>query len=105
MRGRGRWAEAAETLGWSEIAKGLVRSLVVVSVGEGIDERLEFVDLVGQLVGRVVFVPPARVGALDASVEVGPPGRQDDEFEALVAAMVFEDRHELGSAVDLDLSL
>ena len=47
MRRRGRWAEAAEILGWSEIAKGLARSLVVVSVGEGIDDRPEFVDLVG----------------------------------------------------------
>ena len=56
----------------------------------------------GQLIGGVEFVSPARVGALDATVEAGPLRRQDDEFEAFVAAMVLEDGHELGSAVDLD---
>ena len=42
------------------------------------------------------------MGPLDAAVDIGPLGRQDDEFEAFVAAMVFEDGHELGPAVDLD---
>lgn len=102
MRRRGRWADWCEILGWSEIAKGLVRSVVVVLMGEGVDERLELIDAGGQFVGGVELVSPAGLGALDAAVEVGPPGRQDDEFEAFVAAMVFEDRHELGSAVDLD---
>ena len=48
MRRRGRWAEACEILGWGEIAKGLMRSVVVVSVGEGVDERLELVDAAGR---------------------------------------------------------
>ncbi len=91
-----------EILGWREIAKGLVRSVVIVPVGEGVDERLELIDAGGQVIGGVELVSPGRLGALDASVEVGPLGRQDDEFEAFVAAVVFEDRHELGSAVDLD---
>src|ERR1700722_18646381 len=102
MRRRGRWAEVSEILGWSAIAKGLVRSVVVVSMGEGVDERLELIDTGGQVVRGVEFVSPGRLGAFDAAVEVGPLGRQDDEFEAFVAAMVFEDRHKLGSAVDLD---
>ena len=33
-----------EILGWREIAKGLVRSVVIVPVGEGVDERLELID-------------------------------------------------------------
>jgi hypothetical protein len=89
MRRRGRRAEAAEILGWSEIAKGLVGSVVVVAMGEGFDERLEFVDTIEQVVGGVKIVAPAGLGALDAAVEIGPLGRQDDEFEAVMAAMVF----------------
>lgn len=43
----------------------------------------------------------SRLGALYAPVEVGSLGRQDDEFEP-VAAMVLEDGHQLGTAVDVD---
>ena len=43
-------AEGSEILGWGEIAKGLVGSLVVVSVSEGVDEGLEFVDAMGEVV-------------------------------------------------------
>ena len=64
MRRRRRLAEAAEIVCWSEIAKGLMRSVVVVSVGEGVNERLEFVDARGQVVGGVELVAPARLGAL-----------------------------------------
>jgi hypothetical protein len=102
MRRWGRWAEATEILGWSEIAKGLMGSVVVVAVGEGVNERLECVDPVGELVGGIELVSPTRLGALDAAIEVGALGRQDDEFEALDAAMVLEDGHKLRSAVDLD---
>ena len=59
MRRRGLRAAVDEILGWGEIAKGLVRSLVVVSVGEGVDEGLELVDLVGQFVGSIELVSPA----------------------------------------------
>jgi len=46
MRGRGPGAEGFEILGSSEIAKGLVGSVVVEAMGEGVDERLELVDAV-----------------------------------------------------------
>ncbi len=52
--------------------------------------------------GGVELVSPCRLGAFDASVEVGAFGRQDAKFEAVVAAGLFEGRHELASAVDLD---
>src|SRR5947209_12987565 len=93
---------AFEILRWGEIAKGLVRSVVVVPMGEGVDEGLELVDPGGQVIGGVELVSPARLGAFDATVEVGALGRKNDEFEALLAAMVFEDGHELGSAVELN---
>jgi len=65
-----------------EVAKGLVGSVVVVAMREGVDEGLEFVDAVGEFGGGVELVSPARLGALDASVEVGAFRRQDDEFKA-----------------------
>jgi hypothetical protein len=46
--------------------------MAVVSVGEGVDERLELVDPVKEFVGGVELVSPARLGALDAAVEIGP---------------------------------
>jgi hypothetical protein len=61
MRLGGLGAEGIEIVGWSEIAEGLVGSLVV-SVSEG-----------------------PRLGALDATVEAMPLRRQVDEFEAFVA--------------------
>ena len=45
-----------------EVAKGLMRSVVIVAVGEGVDEGLEFVDAVGQVVGGVEFVAPGATG-------------------------------------------
>ena len=59
---------------------------------------------VGQVVGGVELVAPGGLGALDAGLEIGSLGRQDDEFDALVAAMALEDGHEFGPAVDLDAS-
>ena len=59
MRRLGLWAEAIEILCWGEVAKGLVGSVVVVSVGEGVDEGLELVDAVGQVVGSIELVSPA----------------------------------------------
>jgi hypothetical protein len=79
----GSWADAVEILGWGDVAKGLMGSMVVVSVGEGVDEGLEFVHAGGQVVGGVELVSPARLGAFDAGVEVGSLGRQDDEVEAV----------------------
>src|SRR5271170_1564285 len=79
-----------------------VWSVVIVSVGEGVDEGLEFVDAAGQVVCGVEFVSPGGLGAFDAAVEVGTFWRQDYELEAVFLAMILEDGHELGSAVDLD---
>jgi len=50
--------------------------MVVVSVGGRADEGLELVDAVGEFVGSVELGSPARLGALDAAVEVGPLGRE-----------------------------
>ena len=102
MRRLGLRTEGAEILCRSEVAKGLVRSVVIVSVGEGVDEGLEFVDAAGQVVCGVEFVSPRGLGAFDAAVEVGTFWRQDHELEAVFPAMILEDGHELGSAVDLD---
>jgi len=73
---------------------------VIVPVGEGVDERLELIDAAA-VIGGVELVSPGRLGALDASVEVGPLGRRTTSSRRC-RAVVFEDRHELGSAVDLD---
>jgi hypothetical protein len=59
MRLLGLRVEAFEILWWGEVAKGLVGSVVVVSVGEGVDEGPELVDAVGQVVGGVELVSPA----------------------------------------------
>ena len=59
MRRWGLRADASEVLGWGEVAKGLVGSVVIISVGEGVDEGLEFVDPDGQVVGGVELVAPA----------------------------------------------
>ena len=85
MRRLGLCAEAFEILGWAEIAKGPVGSLVVVAVGEGVDGGLQFFDTGRQVISGVELLAPAGLGALDATVEVGTFGRQDDEFEALLA--------------------
>ena len=81
-RMRGLRAESVEILGCGEVAKGLMGSVVVVAMGEGVDEGLEFVDAVGEFEGGVELASPARLGALDASVEVGAFRGQDDEFKA-----------------------
>jgi hypothetical protein len=59
-----------------------VRSLGVEVVGEGIGAGLQFFDCVRQVVDGVEFVPPGRLGAFDAAIEVWPLGGQDEEFEA-----------------------
>ena len=69
--------------------------VVVVSMGECIDEGLEPVDLVGQVMDGVELVAPCAVASFDGSIELGPLGRQDEEIEALVAARLLEAGHEL----------
>ena len=75
MRRRGLSAETTEILFGGDVAKGLVGSVVVVSMSEGVDEGLELVDSMGQLVGGVELVSPARLSPFDATVEIGPLGR------------------------------
>ena len=99
---RGLRAAGFEILCGGQVAKGLVGPVVIISVGEGVDEELELIDAVWQVVCGVEFVSPGGLGALDASIEVGTFGRQDDELEAFGLAMILEDGHELGSSVDLD---
>lgn len=65
--GRGRSvAEGLEIPGWGEIAKGLMRPLVIEAVGEGVD-------------GLV---------ALDGSIDPRSLRRQDEEGEPLVGDIV-----------------
>src|SRR5207247_2022035 len=42
------------------------------------------------------------LGALDVAVQFGRARRQDEEFDATLAADIFELGHELGAAVHLD---
>ncbi len=51
-------ADGGEVLGWSEVAKGLVRSVMIESVGEGIDAGLEAVEAVREVVAGVELVSP-----------------------------------------------
>ena len=50
MRRVGSGAEGLEILGWGFVAKGLMGSVVIEAMGEGVDEGLEFVDAVWQVV-------------------------------------------------------
>jgi len=96
MRRLGLRAEGVEILCWSEVAKGLVGSVVIASVSECVDEGLEFVEAVGPVVCGVEFVSPRGLGTFDAPVEVGTFWRQYHELEAVGLAMILEDGHELG---------
>ena len=78
-------ADGFEVLGWSLSAKGLMWPVVVEAVCEGVDEGLQAIDA-GRVEGGVELVAPRALGALDAAVELGSLGRQDEEVEALVLA-------------------
>jgi hypothetical protein len=58
----------------------------VEAVCEGVDEGLQLVEAGRQVEGGVELVAPRALGALDAAVELGSLGRQDEEVEALVLA-------------------
>lgn len=100
-RGRSA-ADGCEMLCRGAVAKGLVRSVVVVMVGEGVDVGLELVDAVRQVEAGIERVAPGALGAFDGAVELGPFGWQHVEGEALVGAGLLELGVELRSAVDLD---
>ena len=55
-------------LKWSSSAKDVVRSVIVESVSEGVDEGLQLVDSMRQIVGGIELVAPGRLGALDAAI-------------------------------------
>jgi hypothetical protein len=60
MRRRGfADAEGLEILFWGFAAKGIMGSVVVEPVSEGVDEGLQFVDAVRQVVACVELVAPA----------------------------------------------
>jgi hypothetical protein len=50
MRRLGFRSEGLEILGWGFVAKGLVGSVVIEAMGEGVDEGLELIDAVWQVV-------------------------------------------------------
>ena len=66
--------------------------VMIVSGGEGVssEEGLEPVDLVRQIVDGVEFVRHAPLQRSTAPLSWGRFGRQHEEFEALVAAGLFE---------------
>ena len=99
--GRVALDESLELLCRGSSAEGVVRPAVVEAVSKGADDGLQFVDAMRQIVGGVEPVTPSRLGAFDASVEIGALGRQE-ELEASRLVFGFEDGLELAAAVDLD---
>jgi hypothetical protein len=79
-----------------------MRSIVVETMGEGVDERLETIEPAGQVVGGIELIAPWSLGPLDMSVELGPLGRQDEEGEVTGCTGLFEFGPELRSSVHLD---
>lgn len=102
MRRGGSASDGLEILGRGSVAKGLVRSVVIVAVGGGVDVGLELGDAVRQVETGVGFVAPCALCAFDGAVELGPLGWQDIEGQPLGSAGLFEVGPELRSAVDLD---
>ena len=96
---RGGWRRRAvglEILGWGQIAKRLVRPLVVEVMGEAIDEGLGAVDLgvVGRRTHRTCIARwTGRCGGLDGSTDKPSLFSQTRSKSA---------RKELGVAIDLN---
>lgn len=55
-----------------------MRPVVIKSVSESVEIGLELIDAVRQVVNGIELVSPGRLGALDAAVEVGSFGRQNE---------------------------
>ena len=92
----------SEVFGWCFSCKGSVGSVVVVEVLEGLDHWGDFVDSHGEVGAGVELVAPGSVTALDGSIELWRPRREDVEGQVLVGAGLLELGHELGASVDLD---
>ncbi len=63
---------------------------MIEAVGEGVDEGLELIEAFEQVVGLIELVSPEALGALDGAVELGSPGREQEEGETLLGAGLFE---------------
>ena len=92
----------SEVFGWCFSCKGSVGSVVVIEVLEGLDHLGDFVDSHGEVGAGVELVAPGSVTALDGSIELWRPRREDVEGQVLVGAGLLELGHELGASVDLD---
>jgi hypothetical protein len=86
----GRRAECFEILGWGSAVEGIVRSVVVEAVGEGVDKGLQLIEAVGQVVDGVELVSPGAVAAPHGAVELRAPGRQHVEGKVLSLAGALE---------------
>jgi hypothetical protein len=79
-----------------------MRSSVVVEVLESADDGAEVLERGGQFVDFVEFTSPGFLDAFDSAIELGAAGREDEEFDAAVAAGGLEGGHEFATAIDLD---
>ncbi len=100
--GFGSGVALIEVLERCQACKCVVGTECVVELREGIDERVELIECVGQFVDAVELVAPGCVVALDMSIEVGPAGRGDVHGYFSPFCLGLELGHELRSAVDLD---
>ncbi len=81
-------------------------AVVVVAVGESVDQGVELPAALGQGVDGMELVAPGGLHAFDApvelgAVELGAAGREGIEGDAVLLAGVLEVLVELGTAVDL----
>ena len=95
-------AESLELFCRSSSAKGVGRSGMVESVGEGVDAGLALVDSMRQIGGCIALVPPGRLGARDAAVAAGPLGGQPKALQPPRLAFSREDSFERAAAIALN---
>ena len=79
-----------------------MRSDAVELVGEGVDEAVDFVQVVGDVPASVEFAAPGSDRPLDGSIELGGSRWETPEFDAELLALLLKLGSELGAAVDLD---
>jgi hypothetical protein len=91
-----------EVFGWCFSCKGSVGCVVVIEVLEGLDHLGDFVDAHGEVGAGIELIAPGSIAALDGSIELWRPRREDVEGQVPVGAGLLELGHELGASVDLD---